>query len=201
MEKWLDAKGLEGRYEVSNYGRLRNKITGNIRNVKPHKSNTAAGTPKVGYMRTPIVSNRMIRIYYLHRMVMEAFCPVEGLEKLHVNHKDFDTTNNMLENLEWVTPKENMRYSRDNGRYKNKDAAHSEYLKKLTKEGKNHLIIANTGRIGEIASGSKLKNVDIPEIRKLINDGISQEAIGKIFCVCHQTISNINKGKTWGHIK
>jgi len=42
-----------------------------------------------------------------HRAVLSAFNPVDGWELLQVNHKDRNTFNNSLDNLEWVTNKEN----------------------------------------------------------------------------------------------
>lgn len=46
----------------------------------------------------------------VHRMVAETFLPkIEGKEI--VNHKDGDTHNYKLENLEWVTPKENAKHA------------------------------------------------------------------------------------------
>lgn len=39
---------------------------------------------------------------------METFNPVEGMENLDIDHIDRDKTNNSLDNLRWVTHKENM---------------------------------------------------------------------------------------------
>lgn len=62
---------------------------------------------------------------------------------LQINHKDFDRTNNRIDNLELMTAKENLRYSLDAGRgnptraeksgkaiYSNKDAQAMRWLKK-----------------------------------------------------------------------
>lgn len=49
--------------------------------------------------------------FYVHRLVMLAFFGpppvVDGVELLHVNHKDGRRTNNALSNLEYVTPADN----------------------------------------------------------------------------------------------
>lgn len=47
---------------------------------------------------------------YVHRLVAYAF--IEWVDwKNHINHIDWDTTNNNYMNLEWVTPKENAIHS------------------------------------------------------------------------------------------
>lgn len=51
----------------------------------------------------------------VHRLVAELFIPkVKG--RLHVHHKDHNPLNNSVENLEWVTPKQNTQYAAKAGR-------------------------------------------------------------------------------------
>lgn len=57
------------------------------------------------------------KTYKVHRIICYAFNPIEGKEnlsdydELQVNHKDGNTLNNHADNLEWVTPSENMKHS------------------------------------------------------------------------------------------
>lgn len=96
MEKWCVLE-LNNLYSVSNFGNIKNNITGYIR--KPHVTLR-------GY-KTLTISINGIRTYpFIHRLV--ALCFIANPEnKPEVNHKDGDKGNNHDWNLEWVTRSEN----------------------------------------------------------------------------------------------
>ena len=48
--------------------------------------------------------------FLLHRLIAITFIPNPD-NKPHINHIDNDGMNNSVDNLEWCTPKENMRHS------------------------------------------------------------------------------------------
>lgn len=73
-----------------------------------------ARTRKDNYQRVSIIkADGSYKAEYVHRLVMQAFV---GASDLHVDHKDFNPKNNRLDNLEYVTPKENTQRSHAAGR-------------------------------------------------------------------------------------
>lgn len=104
MEKWKDIDNFN--YEVSTLGRVRNKITNYI--LKPIRCTN-------GYLEYQLNKDGKRYIKMAHRLVAQAFIP--NLEnKPQVNHRDENITNNEVENLEWVTAKENANYGTRNQR-------------------------------------------------------------------------------------
>lgn len=99
------------RYEVSNYGRIRNIKTGRILKQFPNEKGYMTLTLSIGIKDVQF----SVRV---HRIVAEAFCknPYDcDIEELDVNHDDGDKTNNRVYNLYWATRKENIRHAFDTG--------------------------------------------------------------------------------------
>lgn len=67
-----------------------------------------------GYFQIRPRKNNIYKNLYIHRLVAQAFIPNPS-QKLEVNHKDGNTQNNNVDNLEWVTRSENMEYAYKTG--------------------------------------------------------------------------------------
>lgn len=95
--EWRRIDTVEGNFEVSDTGLVRNAVTGNVFKCRVTKN---------GYKMAHFTANRKQWLKYVHRLVALAFIP-NPENKPFVNHIDGDKTNNNVSNLEWVTPKEN----------------------------------------------------------------------------------------------
>ena len=126
MEIWKDIKDYEGLYQISNYGRVKSLP----RMMKSRKCEEIIKTPSVlpkGYLKVSLCKNGKIKYFFIHRLVAEAFIPNENNYPC-VNHKDCNTSNNNVHNLEWVTYEENNSYK--NHHLKRNISSAIYYLKK-----------------------------------------------------------------------
>lgn len=103
--------GIYENYKVSNLGRI---MSVNYRRTGKAKLMTPVDNGR-GYLRVCFFKNEISKMFYIHRLVAETFIPnPDNLPQ--VNHIDEDKTNNCVENLEWVTAKENTNYGTRNER-------------------------------------------------------------------------------------
>lgn len=101
-EVWSPIIGFE-EYEASNKGRIRELRTGKLlHQIKNHK----------GYFHVRVKKNNGEPMTLnVHRAVLFAFKYDEYEDGLTVNHIDENRANNNLENLEWLSNADNIRYS------------------------------------------------------------------------------------------
>lgn len=74
---------------------------------------------------------------YAHRLVAEFYIPNNNYNKTEVNHIDGNKTNNSVENLEWVSPSENLRHAVNSGLIPTKQIYQFNKNKELIEEHPN----------------------------------------------------------------
>lgn len=118
-------------------------------------------------------NNKKIRNYNIHRLVAETFIP-NPENKPMVNHIDGDKTNNRVNNLEWVTPKENTQHA--------------------VKEG-----LMNPP-VGERCASSKYKESQVIEAIKLLADGMPNYEVAELTGISDSAVSDIRNKRRWGYL-
>lgn len=96
LENWLPILKLDN-YSASDLGRIKNNKTGRI--IKPRLDGC-------GYKRVDLASNKKRITYFIHRLVLSTFSPIDDPEYT-VHHINNTTTDNRIENLEWLSRCEN----------------------------------------------------------------------------------------------
>lgn len=104
-EEWRDIVGFEGRYMVSNLGRVKN-----LPNKAMSKERILTGHMLRGYLGVTMHdASHKQHAKAIHKLVAIAFIPnPDGLPM--VNHKDENKLNNRADNLEWCDAKYNANY-------------------------------------------------------------------------------------------
>lgn len=178
IEEWKEIKGYRDSYLISNTGIVKKKARIGTRGnyVKEH-----IFIPHVnsnGYLRVSFKNpNGKQQEHFIHRLVAELFIP-NPENKPCVNHKDGNKLNNSVSNLEWCTHSENEKHS----------------LYHLGKINKLNFCC------GEKSPHAKLTNAQVQWIRnnhKPWSKTFGSKALGKLFGVNEQTITDLVHGRTY----
>lgn len=176
MEKWVDIKGYEDYYSISNKGNILSKRKNKI---------LSPGNNGRDYLFVYLWKNNKPKRFYVHRLVAVNFIENKH-KKSQVNHIDCNKLNNSAFNLEWTTPEENISHA-----VKNKRFYTSEYQKKQT----------SLGSRGEKSHFCKLKEEDVILIKKDLSLNIyTQQEIALKYNTTRGSIGAIKRGVSWKHV-
>ena len=185
-EKWKEFSlgyNSQKRYAISTYGRLMSFMDDMKKDGEILKGSLTSGYRSFRYRI--FVNKKVInRNLLLHRLVAEQFLPKENEAQIFVIHKDFDKTNNRLDNLQWVT-KEQMEI-------------HNK---------KNPAVIQSISNMVEaIHQGKryKLNPSKVLFIRGKLDDPqrkTRMRLLAKQFGVSEMQLYRIKRRENWGHLK
>ena len=175
---WKYVKGYEKLYAVSDHGhvaRLEYDVICTNGAIKHYECRFKKPTIKSGkYFIVILHKNKDAETCYVHRLMWEAH-KGKVPEKYHINHKDGNKLNNVLDNLECITQKEH--------------ALHTRYV---------------LGQlIGENHWNAKIKESDVRMIRDLYQKDSSYGRISEISRQLHiskRIISRVICGDRWKHV-
>lgn len=178
-EIWKSVVGYENLYEVSNLGNvksLRNSFRIREKLLKPSGIN---------YLHVVLTKNKTTKTHTVHRLVATTF--ISNKNNLpQINHKNCNTKDNKVSNLEWVTPKQNADHAWENGLNESCRIGASKRMKNLESE-KN--------------PSAKLTVLEVKKIRYLYHKGnISYDKLAKQFNVVKSTIYCIINKHSWQNI-
>ena len=158
--------GIKPYYKISTQGRVINHISG--KEIIPHFNDH-------GYLQVSLMTETGRVFRKVHRLMMLTFCYFEGCESYQVNHKDGNKTKNYLYNLEWATPKENIKHAIQNN--------------------------LRSSFIGDQNPMASITNNDAREIGLMIIAGIPDRDIANQKCDGNISIvRNIAYGNTWSNV-
>lgn len=175
-EIWKPVVGYEGRYEVSNLGRVRTFAKSNSTRLNEAPK---LMTPdfnegnQCSYPRVVLWKGRRGSRFMVHHLVMATFVGPR-LPKIEVNHKDGNKGNPALSNLEYVTKTENERHK-------------FEVLGHRVNQGSKHGM-------------AKITEENVLEILRLYKTGMTCTQIAPKFSLCVSSICLMVKRKTWRHL-
>jgi hypothetical protein len=151
-----DIPGYEGLYEIDCAGV-----------IKSYPRNGTKGgylKPDIvcGYEQVTLYKNNNPKRYKVHRLVLSTFCI--GSDTLPVNHKNGNKVDNRLENLEYVTCKQNTEHARRLfGNWNLKGQDHP--MSKITRKDVTEIIrLCKTHKQREIANRYELSEAQISRI-------------------------------------
>ena len=113
-EEWRDVIDYEGKYLVSNTGKIksvpRSVVRSNGRRYTVKSRILETSIDSGGYERAALSGAGKLKTIKVHREVAKAFLSRDG-DREEVNHIDGVKTNNNVTNLEWCNRPENMRHA------------------------------------------------------------------------------------------
>lgn len=179
-ERWKPVPGYEGRYDVSDWGRVRSI---NSQGRAP----VVVLRPRIkdGYHNVRLYKDRRQSQRGIHQLVLLAFVgPDPNPLRNEGNHRDGDKANNTLDNLEWSTRRENYDHAVRTG------------LKPVfgPELARGHM------PFGENSGVSIFINEEVREIKLWLSQKRTVSWIARQKRCARGTINAIKFGKTWRHI-
>lgn len=169
---WIDVEGTQGAYQINSSGVVRRKDA--KKGAPPRWVLCKQSLMKVGYFAVTIKIDGVQKLRTIHRLLACHFIP-KPASKEQVNHINGIKTDNRIENLEWVTPAENIAHARRTG--------------------------LNGGAKGSHFKIAKYGDAEVLSMIRLHNEGMHYKEIHKLYpCISLNRLYQIVTGRAWKHL-
>lgn len=124
-EEWKDIPNYKGLYQASNFGRIK-RIKSIVKSS--NRNDGSRTTPerllkqnlkRNGYLTVDLSKDGIVKTISVHRIIAKTFIPNEDITKSEIDHINCNKKDNRVENLEWVSPRENKDRALKNKLYNN----------------------------------------------------------------------------------
>ncbi len=170
-EVWKEIPYADRRYEISNYGRVKSYCFD-----KEKGKILRPGTIR-GFKIVSIRTGGKPRTFLVHKLTAEAFVPKESENQTVVIHLDGNKGNNYFKNLKWVTRDESYRI------------IFERYLEEYKRTKKY------------IRRNAKLSPEDVKLLKSMLQRGIKQKVIAKLFAISEMQVTRIKRNENWAAIE
>ena len=116
------------------------------------------------------------RSYLVHKLTAEYFVSKESDDQTVVIHLDWNKQNNHYKNLQWVTRDESYRR-----------------MHQVLQEARK--------KAGKVVTSSKLRPEDVSVLKGLLEKGVKQSVIAKLFCISEMQVTRIKRKENWAEIE
>lgn len=175
-EEWKDIKGFEGKYAISNHGRVYSYL--NDIYLKPQKNTH-------GYVAVSLYKEKSKRQELVHRLVGKHFLKNKN-EYPQIDHIDGVRDNNLVSNLQWVNQSLNEKSKLlrlpQIRKYKKEDLVliMQDYESNMPVKDICEKYNTNRGFLNNLFKGKYYSHLQLPVISTKRRDSFSQEEVFKI---------------------
>lgn len=152
----------------------------NYGRVRSYRQNSLEGKilnpSKIGGFKVVSVKYKGAPKHFLvHKLVAEAFVTKASKKETVVIHLDWNKTNNHYTNLQWAT----------------REFSYARMHKRLQEERKKK---------GKVVTYSKLKIEEVGLVKSMLERGVKQKLIAKMFCISEMQVTRIKRGENWKEV-
>jgi hypothetical protein len=159
-------KEVKDRYWISDEGRVYTDNGSTLLKEIPHHK---------GYVKVDLgLKDGTRKRFFVHRLVMLCFNPIDNYSELQVNHINGNKSDNSLNNLEWCTASENIKHAFSNGLFPRRNGEKNSY----------HILTED----------------QVLEIIDMLLDGFSLKYIADKYGVSKSTIGAIKYKRNWSYL-